>query len=134
MGKHGWRIALMLAILFPLAVLLIPVSKAFSALAPITPGNKRALILAPLYAETHHIFEPDLEASLKKAGYDIKELLGTNAKLENFRQLSQYSVIFIFAHGAAFNLLGERSYFQTEIPYTPQIYYANLKDFELKEE
>lgn len=127
--KHGRWIVLLLSILFLLAVLLISVPKAFSALAPITTGNKKALILAPMYEKTHHVFEPDLEASLKKAGYDVTECLGTNAKLEDFRQFSQYSVIFIFADGAAINWGSGWSCFETAIPFTRQIFSSNWKDF-----
>lgn len=66
----------------------------------IETGNKKAAILIPAYNEINKTFSP-VRKSLESAGYEVVTLLGEDVNLNVLRQLSQYSVIFLLAHGSS---------------------------------
>jgi hypothetical protein len=68
-------------------------------------GNKKAIIINStydndFYADFKNIVHPGIESLLKNLGYSVIYLNGAQATIESFKNLNDYGIIIVCAHGA----------------------------------
>lgn len=94
----------------------------------IAAGNRKALVMLPIFHENNKSWSPLIE-DLKGAGYEVTVKVDNEVNLELLKNLSDYSVIFINTHGTDPDHWGDY-YFVSGLKYTPDVKEEYYQDFD----